>query len=282
MNRFRLLVGCLLAGMVGMVGGPVPVDAAGDYQTCAEIADDGLRLRCYDEAAGRRPTQPDSPPSATAHLPAPLEPAAKSRSSVLSRLWQLDDESRRRRFAIMPYRQNYLLPYTYNFTQEKATYETANPGTELQDAEAKFQLSLKMKLWEDILGTKMDLWGAYTQVSFWQVYNTKFSSPFRETNYEPELLLIYPTDIDLWGLQSRFIQLGLNHQSNGRGKPLSRSWNRITANFGFERGDFNFGPEDLGSYPRARKAGMTTRTSPHTSAMGRSGRGPSGRITISD
>jgi len=154
-------------------------------------------------------------------------------------MWQLDDEGRRRRFAIMPYRQNYFLPYTYNFTQEKQTYEAANPGTEIQDAEAKYQLSLKMKLWEDILGTNMDLWAAYTQLSFWQLYNSGFSSPFRETNYEPEILLNYRTDTDLWGLRSRFIQVGLNHQSNGRGKPLSRGWNRFMANFGFERDDFN-------------------------------------------
>ena len=115
-------------------------------------------------------------------------------------MWQLDDESRRHRFAIMPHRQNYILPYSYNFTQEKQDLrERPSRAADIQDAEAKFQLSLKMKLWEDILGTNMDLWAAYTQVSFWQVYNTEFSSPFRETNYEPEILLNYRTDTDLWG-----------------------------------------------------------------------------------
>ena len=241
MNRYRLLVICLLVGFIGMPGGPAPAKAAGGVDACAAIDDDALRLRCYDEAAGRRPKQPAAPAAATAAPPAQPTPAAASRPSVLSRMWQLDDESRRHRFAIMPYRQNYLLPYTYNFAQEKKTYEAANPGTEIQDAEAKFQISLKMKLWEDILGTNMDLWAAYTQVSFWQVYNTEFSSPFRETNYEPEILLNYRTDADLFGLlRNRFIQVGLNHQSNGRGNPLSRSWNRFVANFGFERGDFNF------------------------------------------
>ena len=40
-------------------------------------------------------------------------------------------------------------------------------------------------------------------------------------------------------LRSRFIQIRLNHQSNGRGKPLSRNWNRFVANFSFERNDFS-------------------------------------------
>ena len=268
MNRYWLITGCLIAGFTGVMGCAAPARAAGGYEGCATIDDDALRLRCYDEAAGRRPKDP----AATAAVsPAQTTPAAESRPSVLSRMWQLDDESRRRRFAIMPYRQNYFLPYTYNFTQEKQTYEAANSGTEIQDAEAKYQLSLKMKLWEDILGTNMDLWAAYTQLSFWQLYNSGFSSPFRETNYEPEILLNYRTDTDLFGLlKSRFIQVGLNHQSNGRGNPLSRSWNRVMANFGFERDDLNLSsrPGPVSPRPTPR---TTTRTSHPTSATGRFG-----------
>jgi phospholipase A1 len=239
MNQSWFFVIYLLVGLIGVLGAPEPVDATKNYETCAEIDNDALRLRCYDEAAGRRPKHTGTPDRVVTPSLAEQKPETPSGGSVFSRMWQLDDESRRHRFAIMPHRQNYILPYTYNFAQEKLTYEKANPGTEIEDAESKFQLSLKMKLWEDILGTKMDLWAAYTQLSLWQVYNTEFSSPFRETNYEPELLLTYPTNIDLLGLQSRFIQVGINHQSNGRGEPLSRSWNRVTANFGFERDAFN-------------------------------------------
>jgi phospholipase A1 len=92
------------------------------------------------------------------------------------------------------------------------------------------------------MGKDMDLWVAYTQLSFWQLYNSAFSSPFRETNYEPELLLNIRTDYDLLGLgllKGRIVNLGINHQSNGRSEPLSRSWNRVVANFGFEKGGFN-------------------------------------------
>ena len=238
MNRYWLFAGCLLAGLSGMPGCPAPAKAAGGYEACTAIDDDALRLRCYDQAAGRRSKEPAAPANGRGSSRA-TKPAAASQPSILSRMWQLDDESRRHRFAIMPYRQNYFLPYTYNFTQEKQTYEAANPGTEIQDAEAKFQLSLKMKLWEDILGTDMDLWAAYTQVSFWQIYNTGFSSPFRETNYEPEILLNYRTDTDLWGYAEP-VRPGRPRSPVQRARRAALpELEPVTANFGFERDDFN-------------------------------------------
>ena len=84
-----------------------------------------------------------------------------------------------------------------------------------------------------------DLWFGYTQVSFWQFYNFDDSSPFRETNYEPELLLNFRTDFTLGGWRGRFLNLGFNHQSNGQSEPLSRSWNRLIASAGFERGNLS-------------------------------------------
>jgi phospholipase A1/A2 len=235
MIHHLLLVGILLAGLLGMPGSPAPVEGAASFDACAAIGDNTARLRCYDKAAGRTPRDPVS--TATA---ADSQVQPHKEPSYLSRKWQLDEESRKNRFAIVPHRANYLLPYTYNFTQNKQVFETVDPGVDIQDAEAKFQISLKVKLWESILGTNTDLWFGYTQVSFWQIYNTAFSSPFRETNYEPEILLNFRTDTDLFGLmRNRFIQVGLNHQSNGLGGTLSRTWNRITANLGFERDAFN-------------------------------------------
>ena len=235
MNRHLLPACLLLAALCGTPGCPLPAAAAPALEECAKIDDDAARLRCFDEMTGRKPK---APPEAEA----PPQPAGARREepTFMSRRWQLDAESRRKRFAIMSHRQNYILPYTYNFHQEKATYEAAYPDVEIQDAEVKFQISLKMKLWDDIVGLPLDLWAAYTQLSLWQFYNRDYSSPFRETNYEPEVLLNYRTNTDLFGLlRSRFIQVGLNHQSNGRSEPLSRSWNRVVANFGFERGVFN-------------------------------------------
>jgi phospholipase A1/A2 len=234
MVRYLLSMGLLLVSLCGISGYPAMASAAGSLDDCAKIDDDAARLRCYDEAAGRKPKE--APLQVTPAAPLPGQPA---KFSYLSWKWQLDEESRRNRYAIMPYRANYILPFTYNFTQNKQLYQAIEPNVDVQDAEAKFQLSFKIKLWESILGTDTDLWLGYTQLSLWQVYNSAFSAPFRETNYEPEILLNFRTNTDIFGLvRNRFIQIGLNHQSNGRSEPLSRSWNRFVANFGFERDAF--------------------------------------------
>ena len=51
-------------------------------------------------------------------------------------------------------------------------------------------------------------------------------------------MLVFRTDADLLGWRWRLFNLGFVHQSNGRPLPQSRSWNRVYAQFGFERGDF--------------------------------------------
>jgi phospholipase A1 len=206
---------CLLLMFSTPAGGASGEKALDRLDECAAIADKAARLACYDERAG-------------------LGPAMEEGESYLSRLWDLDGGSRRRGFALRPHRFNYLLPYTYNATPSEELLR-ADPGAKIQRQEVKFQISFKTKLWQDVLGGNRDLWIAYTQLSFWQFYDFENSSPFRETDYEPELLLNFRTRYDLFGLQGRYINVGINHQSNGRSRPLSRSWNRLVANFGFER-----------------------------------------------
>jgi phospholipase A1 len=224
---------------------------AGTFAECSSIDDDNARLKCYDDAAGRTSKTAETGTSEGKSAPAALSPpipktAAKPQDppdptglSVLARQWDLDETNRAKKFVIKPYRGNYVLPVAYNTSPNDDAYLDLDTNAKPQHTEAKFQISFKVKLWEDILGRDVDLWFGYTQLAFWQVYNRTLSSPFRETDYEPELLLNFRTDYDVFGLKGRFINLGLNHQSNGRSEPLSRSWNRVVANFGFERGPFN-------------------------------------------
>jgi phospholipase A1 len=104
--------------------------------------------------------------------------------------------------------------------------------------EGKFQLSFKFKLadFDDSIGAS--LWAGYTQQSHWQVYNAEVSRPFRETNYQPEFMLAFHPDRRVLGFDWRLLNVALVHQSNGRSQGLSRSWNRLYAQVGAERGRF--------------------------------------------
>jgi phospholipase A1 len=217
---------------------------------CAEIKDDNVaRLQCFDELAGREKPVTEKDMATAAVLPPAGNVSPKqAHLSVMTRHWDLDKENRKGTLVLRPYRPNYFLPVAYNSSPNGDTSLDFDPNAKAQYNEAKFQISFKAKAWEDVLGdtlkdvfakdtgiTGVDVWLAYTQLSFWQLYNSAFSSPFRETNYEPELLINFRTKYELFGFQGRFFNVGFNHQSNGRSKPLSRSWNRIVANIGLER-----------------------------------------------
>lgn len=142
-------------------------------------------------------------------------------------------------WAITPHRPNYLLPVSYSGSPNDGPAREVSPGaSRLEPWEVKFQVSFKFEAWDRVLGTEASLHLAYTQVSFWQAYDTAQSSPFRENNYEPEVFLSYPTKVDLLGVRVPLVLLGVAHQSNGRGlDALSRSWNRVYAAATFQRGN---------------------------------------------
>lgn len=137
----------------------------------------------------------------------------------------------------MPHRSNYFLAVSYNRSPNKAPFQNIS-GQDVLETEAAFQLSQKIKLWQDIGDRDWDMWIGYTQRSFWQLYNSEDSSPFRDTNYEPELMLNYRTRFTFLGMNVRHLNFSFNHQSNGRSEPLSKSWNRLIANVGMEKGPF--------------------------------------------
>lgn len=164
-------------------------------------------------------------------------------TSLLDKRWELSQDSKLGTWNIRAHQPVYLLPAFWTSKKNEFPY-SPNPQNDVQEdqnlksMEAKFQISLKTKAVENIFGKNGDLWLGYTQSSRWQVYNADESRPFRETNYEPEASLIFRTNYNLLGLNGRLLGLTLNHQSNGRSDPLSRSWNRVMLNVGFEKDNF--------------------------------------------
>ena len=168
---------------------------------------------------------------------AAAQPTSESATAWGNR-WELEEQARRGRYALIPYKPSYILPITYNSSPDSEPYKFFDPNAEVNEIEAKYQISFKFKVLEDLFGSGGDLWATYTQLSLWQVYNQEFSAPFRETNYEPEIGLTFGTDYKFLGLHGRLWGIGFNHQSNGRAEPLSRSWNRIVGMALFERGNY--------------------------------------------
>ncbi len=134
-------------------------------------------------------------------------------------------------FSLTSHRRNYLLPFTYRSTTNGAPFEVDNE--DVDHVEVKFQFSFKFPIWNNILGSA-DLWGAYTNISFWQAYNSKHSSPFRETNHEPEMFLEFAGNKDFFGISNTSNQVGIVHQSNGQHGSRSRSWNRVYLDIALE------------------------------------------------
>jgi outer membrane phospholipase A len=99
---------------------------------------------------------------------------------------------------------------------------------------AKLQLGFKYRFFnpEGPMATRWrwldDLYLAYTQTSIWDIYED--SSPFRDTNYKPELIYYKQGLKENWGWISRFdMQGGFRHESNGQAGSDSRSINYIYA-----------------------------------------------------
>ena len=243
-------------------------------EACVALAANAERLACYDslyKAPVIIPTQAqtDAAPVVAAAMPV-VESNEKAKPeslkdkvvqkvsdlhllgsapkfdpnvSLLDRRWELSEESKLGVWNIRAYQPVYLLPVFWTsdkneFPSSPNPENTVKEKQELTSSEAKFQLSFKTKAWENIFGDNGDLWLGYTQSSRWQVYNSEESRPFRETNYEPEASLMFRTNYEVLGLNARLLGVTLNHQSNGRSDPLSRSWNRVIFNLGFEKDNF--------------------------------------------
>ena len=145
-------------------------------------------------------------------------------------------------WTIMPHRQNYILFANYNFNSMNEDPWKEATGTDVKptETEVKFQISFKFMLWKKLFKKDIDFYFAYTQLAMRHLYNNDISSPFRDTNYEPELFFGFGNDWKIFGFKNTVNLLGFVHQFNGRAEPLSRSWNLVYASFVFERGNLAF------------------------------------------
>ncbi|WP_420009618.1 phospholipase A [Xanthomonas sacchari] len=260
-------------------------------EACVAISSDAARLACYDQALSRRTADPQAADAAAqaaserqkqqldASVPEDAGVAERTRQraaaifkqdrydstianagkgSLLDSRWELAKDSKLGTFQLRAYKPVYLLPAFWTSKKNELpsspnpanTVTTAEP---LDSVEAKFQLSFKTKIVENIFGDNGDLWGAYTQSSRWQVYNSEQSRPFRETNYEPELMLVFRNNYSLFGWKGRMTGIQLTHQSNGRSDPLSRSWNRAMLNIGLDRDNWALVLRPWYRIPESRK-----------------------------
>ena len=254
-----LFVAAPLALLASFVASPAQSQSVNptDIRACTGIESDAQRLACYDRSTGRAnlpaaqktadqpsasgPTSIFGREKATAASPSDAEPGKPL--SLLDSRWELSPESKLGTFNVRGYKPLYLMP-VFATSNQNTQPRSPNPVNsvstpqELDNVEAKFQLSLKTKAWQGVFGDYGDLWLGYTQDSHWQIYNKDQSRPFRETDYEPEAMLVFNTNYSVFGWNGRMLGIGLDHQSNGRSDPLSRSWNRVMADIGFERDDW--------------------------------------------
>lgn len=150
-----------------------------------------------------------------------------------------DTQAHNNPLSLSTYHRNYVLPVAYNSNSvNNNDFAVVSPNSHPNHNEVKFQLSIKARLWHNLFSKydNGDLYFGYTQQSWWQAYNSKASSPFRETNYEPELFAEFTNHSEFLGFTNVLNRVGFEHQSNGRADPISRSWNRLYAEGIFVRG----------------------------------------------
>jgi len=121
-----------------------------------------------------------------------------------------------------------LLPYKSSFVQ--VGYDTLAPP-ERHHREIIFDFSFQ---YETCFLPMLHI--GYSQHSFWQFFDEKRSSPFRETNYNPEIFYRRR-----FGYSERIkgrpgLQAGFEHESNGRGPTVDEYGNNVNMSRSWDRG----------------------------------------------
>jgi len=204
----------------------VALASGSDMQSCFDMKGNvsaEKQLECYDrvaqENAGKKSTSNSL-----------LRPKGKT----LVGEWTPADT------PLAAYKQNFFLITQTN--QPNNTPSSPNPANnvpftyELGHREINFQFSFKSSWLLPVESRRHVLWFGYTQNSFWQIFDNLHSRPFRENNYEPELIYSYRWS-DTNEPSSPYLKIvnaAFEHQSNGMSDPRSRSWWRFYIQPGFE------------------------------------------------
>lgn len=100
----------------------------------------------------------------------------------------------------------------------------------------KFQISFYFRLlyWEKDQ-SEDGLYFAYTQKSFWHLFNNYSYPYFVETNYSPEIFYRWDLSARNPNAKIKYFQLGLwEHESNGHMDQNARDWDRFYAEIKYE------------------------------------------------
>jgi phospholipase A1 len=123
------------------------------------------------------------------------------------------------------HKTNYLLFYSYD--------NEAHPERDVM-SEAMYQISIKIPLHYD----SYDLFFAYTQKAFWQVYDNDDTRPFREIDHAPELFF-ETNGTMIPSARAEKFRFGYEHESNGEGLKTTRAWNRLFGTAYYRMGDLD-------------------------------------------
>ena len=161
-------------------------------------------------------------------LTSPLCLAQEIEDNAGSIRMKAEAETGGNRFVLTPHKRNYFL-VTYTDDPNDAPFQDLQNDDDatLDHAETQFQVSIKVALDRDTFIKDDAIQFGFTLKSFWQTFNDDQSSPFRETNYQPEIWYRTPVRWNMFGSNTMLWGIGAEHQSNGRSRELSRSWNRI-------------------------------------------------------
>ena len=256
------------AAAMAQSSAPSAASAHEALRQCRMQQDPTARLACYDQLAHQQAPVAATGTSAAASVnttlpaagqpqlqpPASLADATPTSSAIggcrdadyteISRFWELEAGTDCGTFSFRGFRPlSVSISAGDSVNTQPRSGNPNNSSTVAQDyqkQEMRIQLSVRTKLAQNLLtdsssNLRDSLWLGYTGLSYWQVFNSDLSRPFRTTDHEPEIFYVYPTTAQLpFGWRWRYSGVGLVHQSNGQSDPLSRSWNRYYLMTGLE------------------------------------------------